>query len=161
MKAGIVLPMNLTEIERNARALMTVHGVGSVPFAFDNGKRRLGATHFRNVGSQYSPTWLPVKITLSRHYAMLLPEDEIHDVILHEIAHALAGKLANHGPQFMAMCRKVGAKPARCATPSASPKAPIEGWCPTCDKKVSEHHRMPRAVYVHRGCRTKLEYRRV
>jgi predicted SprT family Zn-dependent metalloprotease len=92
---------------------------------------------------------------------VLLPEDEIRDVILHEIAHALAGHKAGHGPVWKAAARKVGAKPSRCAAPSARPPAPIEGRCPKCDVKVSEHHRMPRAKYVHRTCRTLLTYVRL
>lgn len=149
--------MDLKEIERDAKALMTAHGVGSLKFAFDGGKRRLGATHFLRIGN----TSLPQKITLSRHYAVLLPKDEIRDVMLHEIAHALAGRDAGHGPVWKAAARKVGAKPTRCATPSAKPAAAIEGRCPKCGVKVSEHHRMPRSVYVHRTCRTRLVYIRL
>lgn len=148
--------MELKEAERMARNLMTEHGVGRIAFAFDGGKRRLGATHMLRVGGNKIPT----KITLSRHYVALLPVDEVKDVILHEIAHALVPN-ADHGPAFMSMCRKVGAKPARCATPSARPAAPIEGRCPKCDEKVSEHHRMPRVTYVHRTCRTVLVYVRL
>ena len=149
--------MELKEAEKQAKALMTAHGVGHIPFAFDNGKRRLGATHFRTIGN----TTLPIKISLSRHYVVLLPEDEIRDVVLHEIAHALAGKDAGHGPLWRVAARKVGAKAQRCAVPSARPAAPIEGRCPKCDVKVSEHHRMPRAKYVHRTCRTLLTYVRL
>ena len=148
--------MDLIEIERHAKALMTAHGVGALEFAFDNGKRRLGATHTLRIGN----TVLAKKITLSRHYAVLLPKEEIHDVILHEIAHALTPG-HGHDAVWKAACRKVGAKPSRCAMPSARPAAPIEGRCPKCDVKVSEHHRMPRAVYVHRTCRTRLTYVRL
>lgn len=148
--------MELQEIERHARALMTAHGVGSLGFEFDNAKRRLGATHTLRIGN----TVLAKKITLSKHYAAILPADEIRDVILHEIAHALTPG-HGHDAVWRNACRKVGAKPNRCAAPSARPTAPIEGRCPECDVKVSEHHRMPRAVYVHRTCRTKLVYVRL
>lgn len=148
--------MNLNEVEKQAKALMTAHGVGSLGFAFDNGKRRIGACHYKRIGN----TVLAKKITLSRHYAVLLPKEEIRDVILHEIAHALTPG-HGHDAVWKAACRKVGAKPSRCAAPSASPAAPIEGRCPKCDVKVSEHHRMPRAVYVHRICRTRLTYVRL
>jgi predicted SprT family Zn-dependent metalloprotease len=148
--------MELHEIEKHAKALMTAHGVGALPFEFDNAKRRLGATHLMRIGN----TTLAKKITLSRHYAAILPPDEIRNTILHEIAHALTPG-HGHDAVWRAACRKVGAKPERCAAPSAKPDAPIEGRCPTCEVKVSEHHRMPRSVYVHRSCRTRLVYIRL
>lgn len=150
--------MELHEVEKQAKALMTAHGVGRLRFEFDGGKRRLGATHYvrANCG-----TVLAEKITLSKHYAVLLPKEEVHDVILHEIAHALAGYGHGHDHVWKAAARKIGAKPERCATPSARPPATIEGRCPKCDVKVSEHHRMPRSTYVHRTCRTRLEYIRL
>lgn len=142
--------MNLTEIERHAKALMTAHGVGSLEFAFDGGKRRLGACHFLRIGN----TTLPKRITLSRHYAVLIPKDEVHDVILHEIAHALAGHDAGHGPIWKAAARKIGAKDERCATPSARPVASVRGVCtnPDCEKVVSELHRLPQRVSFHSTC---------
>lgn len=148
--------MKLQEIEKQAKSLMALHGVGNVGFGFDNAKVRLGATHAKRIGNVH----MVEKITLSKHYAMLLPKEEIRDVILHEIAHALTPG-HGHDHVWQAACLKVGAKPNRCATPSASPAAPIEGRCPKCNVKVSEHHRMPRAKYIHRTCRTLLTYTRL
>jgi len=136
--------MELHEIEKHAKALMTAHGVGSLAFEFDRGKRRLGCTHFVTIGN----TSLAKKITLSRHYAVLLPEDEIRDVILHEIAHALAGHKAGHGPVWKAAARKVGAKPKRCAAPSASPEASVTAECPECFRPLAAQHRLPQRIYV-------------
>lgn len=147
---------DLAVIERHARALMTAHGVGALPFEFDNSKRRLGATHLMTIGT----TTLPKKITISKHYALILPVEEIRNTVLHEIAHALTPG-EGHNWKWKRKAVEVGAKPERCATPSARPAAPIEGWCPACDVKVSENHRMPRVTYVHRTCRTVLTYRKV
>lgn len=140
--------------------LMTAHGVGRLDFAFDNAKRRLGATHvYRAKNADGKVVHIPTKITLSKHYVLLLPEDEVRDVMLHEIAHALT---PNHGHDHVwrAAARKIGAKGTRCATPSAAPPAPIAGMCPKCSVKVSEHHRKPRAAWVHKTCRTPLVYHR-
>lgn len=148
--------MDLTTAENMARTLMTEHGVGRLDFAFDRAKRRLGACHYYTIAG----TPIPAKITLSRHFVPLLSEDEVRDVILHEIAHAQTPG-QHHNAVWRAAARKIGARPQRCAAPSVRPPAPIEGRCPTCDVKVSEHHRMPRAVYVHTPCRTRLTYVRL
>ena len=141
--------MELTEIERQAKALMTVHGVGYLEFAFDRGKRRLGATHILKIGNAS----IPQKITLSKHYAVLLGMDELRDVILHEIAHALTPG-HGHNAVWKAAARKIGAKPERCAAPSAAPEHPIVGYCTKdgCGKVVVKMHRLPLRVSYHRTC---------
>lgn len=140
--------MELQEIEKQAKALMVAHGVGRLPFEFDNGKRRIGGCHFIQIGT----TVLPKKITLSRHFAVLLTEDEIRDTILHEIAHALAGRDAGHGPIWKAAVAKIGGKPERCKVTSASPEKAVVGTCPKCDKVVAKMHRLPLRVYFHNPC---------
>lgn len=140
--------MELHEIERHARALMTAHGVGSLAFEFDGGKRRIGATHYVRIGR----TTLPKKITFSRHFAPLLSEAEIRDTILHEIAHALAGRDAGHGPVWQAAVRKIGGKAERCKATKASPEKSVIGTCPICHKVVAQQHRLPLRVYFHRTC---------
>lgn len=141
--------MSLQEIERKAKSLMTIHGVGHVKFEFDGGKSRLGACHHMRVGGVVIPT----KITLSRHYASILPMQEIEEVILHEIAHALTpGHGHNH--VWRAAARRIGAKGDRCATPSASPDKAVSGVCtnPDCQKVVSQLHRLPQRVSYHSTC---------
>lgn len=151
--------MELQEIERHATALMTAHGVGSLTFAFDNSRSRLGCTHsvVFNKG-QRNEYVIPKKITFSRHYAPLLGEGEIRDVILHEIAHALTPG-HNHDNVWKATARRIGAKPERCVAPSASPEKSIVATCP-CGHVVSKGHRLPRALWVHTGCGLLLTYTR-
>lgn len=137
--------MELTEIERHAKALMVAHGVGSLPFEFDRAKRRIGGTHFIQIGE----TILPTKITLSKHWAAILSEEEIRDTILHEIAHALAGKNANHGPQWRAIARKVGARPERCKAPGGvAVEKSITANCPKCGEQAAAQHRLPTVLWV-------------
>jgi len=44
-----------------------------------------------------------------------IPEEQVRDTILHEIAHAIAGHKAGHGWQWKAECRRIGANPNRTA----------------------------------------------
>lgn len=150
--------MNLTEIEKRAKTLMVEHGVGSLEFAFDNSRSRLGATHMRifNRGLS-SERHIPFKITLSKNYAMILPAEEIEEVILHEIAHALTPG-HNHNAVWKAAARRIGAKPERCARPSASPERSVVGMCVPCNFKMSEGHRLPQRLYIHSRCGSPLVY---
>lgn len=152
---GIVLPMNLTDIEKRAKSLMTEHGVGSLEFAFDRAKKRIGATHYMKVyGANGRPQHLPVKITLSKEFVPHMDMDEITDTILHEIAHALTGWLVgeSHGPAWKANARKVGAQPKRCKQLATAPEASVVGTCSVCNKVVLKQHRLPLRVYFHKTC---------
>ena len=135
--------MNRLKAQQLARSLMDKHGLHHVPFEFDRGKRRLGATHFQYpVGMPHAA--ILKKITLSAHFVDLLPEDEVRDVILHEIAHALCPAKEGHGVLWRSMARKVGAKPQRCAVPSDRPKGAVIGTCPNGHEV--EAHRLPQRV---------------
>lgn len=147
--------MNLSDAETMARDLMTKHGVGHVSFQFDRGKSRLGVCKHEGVKNAYGDVVrIPTVIGLSRHYVELLPENEIRDVILHEIAHALALAKGDrgHGQTWKTIARSIGATGDRCATPSAAPAASVEGFCPLCMKVVMKQHRLPLRVYWHSGC---------
>jgi predicted SprT family Zn-dependent metalloprotease len=145
--------MNLNEIEKNAKALMAAHGVGSLDVAFDRAKRRIGATHFFNCGTQGHPTWIPAKITLSKHYVAGLSDDEVMDVMLHEIAHALAGKLAGHGPVWKRHAVKVGAQPNRCKSVDVKVEPAVKAYCLACDSMLDGgFHRLPLTVKKHGHC---------
>lgn len=137
--------MNRVTAQTLARNLMDEHGLSWVEFKFDRAKTRLGATHF--LGN------LPHKITLSALYVDLLPEDEIRDVILHEIAHAIAGHSAGHGPTWRRIALSIGCNGMRCATPTARPEAALVGTCP--NGHTTEAHRHPQRVKAcaHRDCR--------
>jgi predicted SprT family Zn-dependent metalloprotease len=132
-----------------ARDLMDDHGLGAWGFAFDNAKRRCGNCHFGK--------W---RITLSRYYVRMNDEAEVRDTILHEIAHAMAGVDAGHGPIWRKVAQNIGAKPQRCADSSVSmPKPP---WRLTCASghNLGTRHRRSRNMshYVCRLCRTPLQF---
>ncbi len=59
-------------------------------------------------------------------------EDLIRDTVLHEIAHALAGNTAGHGPEWKEWCRRVGANPERTGVGADMPTGPWKAVCPNC-----------------------------
>ena len=63
-------------------------------FGFDNAKTRAGLC-------DYSAK----RITVSRYLAVRYGDDEIHQILLHEVAHALAGSRAGHGPRWRSELR--------------------------------------------------------
>lgn len=143
--------MDISEAASLARTLMNQHGLGHVPFRFNRAKSALGITHFlrdRVTGE------ITVKdIALSEHFVKLLPEDEIRDVILHEIAHALTPG-HGHDPLWKRKAREIGAKPNRCTAASARPEHSVKGVCPNGHE--SGMHRLPLRVKSCSKCSPKF-----
>ena len=90
----------LSSIATMARGLMDEHGLGEWTFAFLEAERRLGDCHFQDR-----------VIRLGRAHALDASDAEVRDTVLHEIAHALAGAEARHGPEWKATARRIGATP--------------------------------------------------
>lgn len=128
-----------------ARLLMDKHGLKDWMFEFDRAVRRAGCCKHR------------IKtITLSIHYVTRNNENiaDIKDTILHEIAHALAGHGAGHGPKWKAMCVKIGARPIRCYDSNKvdMPKGQYVAKCGGCSKLFHKHRRPRRSRYFCRKC---------
>lgn len=124
-------------------ALIRMHLDASWSFGFDNAKRRAGLCDYTNK-----------RITVSRYLAARFEDDEIHQVLLHEVAHALAGHTAAHGPAWKHVARDlgyVGGTTHRGET--AVELAPWVGRCPA--GHVTYRHRRPtRATSCARCSRT-------
>lgn len=113
---------NLQEVERKARMLMTAHGVGLLSFRFSKGTKQIAALHLKRYQSATGPVNLPTEIALSRKWASVMPDSDILEVMLHEIAHALTVNAERpHGPEFAAVVRRLGGKATRrCFSPSVN-----------------------------------------
>lgn len=85
-----------------------------------NAKRTLGYCDYRNN-----------RIVLSRSWMEVLPDDEVRDTILHEIAHAQAGHKAGHGSEWRRIASNLGANPDRCYEGGAELKEEPP-WVATC-----------------------------
>ena len=79
---------------------MDEQGLTGWTLAFGEATKRLGACHFR-----HHVIWI------SRTHALEGSEEQILDTVLHEIAHAIAGHEAGHGPLWKATARRIGATP--------------------------------------------------
>ncbi|MFA5606926.1 MAG: SprT-like domain-containing protein [Leucobacter sp.] len=122
-----------------AEALIRAHldpvfGEGSWSFGFDHAKRRAGLCNYTNR-----------RITVSRYLAARFGDDEIHQVLLHEVAHALAGSAAGHGAQWKRVAAELGYVGGRTHDGEiAHERAPWVGRCPS----GHEHYRFRRPTRV-------------
>lgn len=90
----------MAELERVriwANALIALHLDGSWNFDFDHAKTRAGLCNYT-----------AKRISVSRHLAAKYEDDQIHQVLLHEVAHALAGARAGHGARWKAVAAELG-----------------------------------------------------
>lgn len=137
------LPFRLTEratrIRAEARALLDAHGLSAWEFGFNANVRRAGVCFFPHGGE-------PGRIELSIHFASANSDDEVHDTLLHELAHALVGPGHGHDDVWKAKCRQIGAKPEACYGEEV--EMPLGRWravCPGCATEFDRHRRPKRA----------------
>lgn len=100
--------MNLYDAEGLANNLLndaanTYPDLDGWRFKWNNRKRAYGVCSYRTR-----------TIQLSKFLTALQDYDSVKDTVLHELAHALAGGHAGHGPAWKAWCLKLGANPQRC-----------------------------------------------
>lgn len=75
---------------------------------------------------------------MSRHLAGDWDDDEVHQILLHEVAHAIAGSRAGHGPVWRKTADELGYVGKRTHDgPVAVDRARWLGRCPA----GHEHHR--------------------
>ena len=90
----------LLDVAVRARQMMDEHGLRAWSLYFSHGRRLLGKCVYRDQA-----------IFISRHHAVNHQPEQVNDTILHEIAHALAGSKAGHGPEWKAIALRIGAVP--------------------------------------------------
>lgn len=104
-----------------AEALIKMHlDSAQWRFGFDNAKRRAGLCNFTEK-----------RITVSRYLATKFDDDEVHQILLHEVAHAMAGPRAGHGPTWKRTAAMIGYVGGRTHDGEiAHEHAPWVGACP-------------------------------
>jgi predicted SprT family Zn-dependent metalloprotease len=116
-----------------ADALIALHLDDSWTFAYDNAKRRAGLCDYTKR-----------RISLSRYLAARYDDDTNHQTLLHEVAHALAGATAGHGPEWKRVAADLGyVGGATHHGETATELAPWVGTCPN-GHTVYRHRRATR-----------------
>ena len=132
--------MDLRAAYDEANRLVGAHGLDGWRVELDMAKRRAGVCRFE-----------AKVIGLSAPLARLHGEDEVRDTILHEIAHALTGPAAGHGPAWRAVALRIGCSSRRCV-PADAPRVP-GAWVGVCSRgHTTERHRRPERVMTCARC---------
>lgn len=120
--------------------LVQRHGLEGWRVDFDSAKRRAGVCRYKQR-----------VIGLSAPLTRLHDEAEVRDTILHEIAHALVGADAGHGPLWQAKARSLGCSATRCV-PAEAPRVP-GAWLGVCPAgHTVERHKRPERVVACGQC---------
>lgn len=154
MEARVSRPkelLALDEIEELARMALDEYGLTARgwKFKWDRAVRRAGYCDYRNKTISISQ---PI-------YSIPTNNDDAVDTILHEIAHAVAGNAAGHGPEWKRVAASIGATPERCGSYEQPPTSYV-GTC-GCGRSFGRF-RLPSARYRHycRTCRGQITWRR-
>ena len=111
---------DLDRVRTWANALISLHLDDSWSFGFDNAKTRAGLCNYT-----------ARRITVSRYLAARFEDDDIHQVLLHEVAHAVAGTRAGHGAKWKSVAKDLGYEGKRLHDGEiATELAPWVGTCP-------------------------------
>ncbi|WP_460801445.1 SprT-like domain-containing protein [Microbacterium sp. GXF6406] len=122
---------DLDRVRTWGEALIRLHLDDTWSFGFDHAKRRAGQCDFR-----------AKRITVSRYLAARFEDDDIHQVLLHEVAHALAGHKAAHGPKWKTVAAEIGYVGGTTHHgETAEELAPWVGTCPS--GHTTYRHRRP------------------
>jgi predicted SprT family Zn-dependent metalloprotease len=129
--------------------LLATHGLHGWTFAFNRSRVNMGLCRYG-----------PQVIELSVHFVEGNEPEAVRETVLHEIAHALAGREAGHGPLWKAMCMRVGARPERLSTEVAMPDGRWQARCDGCGM-LHHKHRKPKRMVGWYCCRCGPEHGRL
>lgn len=138
----ITMTVRETDVCELVRSLMLQHGLHDWIFQQDNSIARAGCCNF---GTR--------TISLSKH---LVRDDkhsmhEVKNTALHEIAHALAGPRAAHGPEWKSIAIHIGCDGIRCHSMELKEPAKVMA-CRDCGYVNAIRHRVMRKFWNSRPC---------
>lgn len=137
--------MDTREALRQAKALMHIHGLDAKGWTvdYDRAVRSFGKCNYRTK-----------TITLSRKLTETAPVSQVLDTILHEIAHAMAGFDAGHGPLWKSVHRSIGGNGQSTGTVTREQSEAITyKWVGKClQGHEYRRHRLTKAVRYGSAC---------
>lgn len=135
--------MDLQELTEIARQEFVRHGLRGWSFGFANTKRRLGVCKYRTK-----------RIEIAEYYALNSSRESVLDTLLHEIAHAIAGAAARHGPKWKAVAIRLGATPRACESSAEVAMQPgdWQATCPACKRTIHRYKRPMSLTGYRCGC---------
>lgn len=128
--------MHLNDAHKMIADEMRAHGLLAEGWTWkwDRSKRRFGLCNYSDMRLQFS-----------KELWMVNDRERCSLNLRHEIAHALAGYHAAHGPRWQRIVREIGGRPQAKYTlaDTITPPARWIGTCPTpsCDNKVERHRK--------------------
>lgn len=132
--------MDVTAALSMGERLLAEHGLTAWRVEVDRAKRRAGQCRYADR-----------VITISGALTRLHDEAEVRETLLHEVAHALAGPRAGHGPRWRAIATRIGSTGERCLSSEAPTVA--GAWVGTCPAgHTTERHRRPTRVATCSRC---------
>lgn len=125
------------KIVETTYALLHEHGLYDWKVRFSTATTRFGSCSYRTR-----------TIRLSEVFAAQRSWKETYDTILHEVAHAIAGPYAKHGPEWKRVARELGL-----SNPTAATRSEVkieQAWKGVCSN--GHEHFMSRAPQRVRSC---------
>ena len=148
--------MNRQEAKTLALEIMAEHGLveRGVGFKWSRAKRWFGEYAWRR--DRATGDLVEEWIALSGPLTDINDRATVEDTIRHEVAHALAGTAAGHGPEWKRQCAVTGAKPSRTCSDAEPVPHRWHGVCGWCGEVAMRRHRLTRAtrdnLYMHSRC---------
>lgn len=143
--------MNLRTAERMIRAMMDSHGLTDWKISWTRAKKTHGLCNYSTRTLSFSAVAFG-----------LISQEDAYETVLHEIAHALAGHTAGHGPRWVAEYRRIGGKGgqyvSKVASAAVAAQAAWQGKCPKCPKVTAQHRAPLRVKACSCGIRFKPEH---
>jgi predicted SprT family Zn-dependent metalloprotease len=145
--------MNKQSAEALALAVMVKYGLRDWKFGFSQSRNKAGTCWYG-----------PKIIQLSEHFVELNDLDRVLDTIKHEVAHALVGWKAAHGPTWKKVAVAIGCSGERCWSHRDTNMPQRKRWvgtCPKCSKTFVRYgHVRPKSTLTYWCyCQVALEWR--